>query len=499
MRARQIGLQILTVLSATVLLASCGGGDSASPAPAPASGPSPPGSTSPAPAPGVDTQAPTVTLTGPAAFATDLLATLNVSATATDDVGVTGVEFQIDGVQIGGTLTSPPFAASVDTTAYASGQHVLRVRASDAAGNVSAWASATVQFGGSRTQPAGFSRTTWVTGFGAPTAIAQAPDGRIFLAEQGGALRVVDTAGTLLSTAAIQLTVDSTSERGLIGVAVDPDFTNNGYIYLHYTTPVGGSHGRVSRFTLVPPASNTVSVGSEVILAELPTLSGPGNHNGGAIHFGADGKLYVAVGDDATGANSQSTTTRLGKMLRINADGTIPTDNPFYATLSGDNRSIWATGLRNPFTFAVQPVTGKIYINDVGQGAWEEIDLGAAGANYGWPSTEGPTNAAGVTAPLFAYGHSAASPAGSGPGGFFTGQAIIGGAFYPDSGPFPAIYRGSYFFADLGTGFVARYDSANNAAYTFGDVGDAPVGMLVGTDGALYVLTLNSIVRFSAP
>jgi len=140
-----------------------------------------------------------------------------------------------------------------------------------------------------------------------------------------------------------------------------------------------------------------------------------------------------------------------------------------------------------------------MYINDVGQSDWEEINLGARNANYGWPQTEGPTTAAGVTAPLFAYGHAATSPAGSGAGGFFFGQAIIGGAFYPDSGPFPAIYRGSYFFADLGTEFVARYDRANNAAYSFGVVGDSPVGMLVGNDGALYVLTSTAIVRFSSP
>ncbi len=475
---KHTALRALAVLSATVFLASCGGGDSASP--------------------GTATQAPGVTLTSPANLATGLSGTLALSATATDNVGVAGVEFQVDGAPIGNILTAPPFSASLDSTAYASGQHVVRVRASDAAGNASAWSSATVQFGGTRTEPAGFTRTTWVTGLTGATAIAQAPDGRMFVTEQGGALRVLDAAGTLLSTAALQLNVDSDGERGLLGVAVDPDFSSNGYVYLYYTTPVGFTHNRISRFTLVPPSSNVVSVGSEVILAELPAL-GANNHNGGALHFGTDGKLYVGVGDNGNGANAQDNGTQLGKMLRLNTDGTIPSDNPFFATLTGDNRSIWATGLRNPFTFAVQPVTGTIYINDVGENTWEEIDLGAAGANYGWPATEGPTSAAGVTAPLFAYKHSAASPPGSGSGGFFTGHAIIGGAFYPDSGPFPATYRGSYFFADLSTAFVARYDSANNAAYAFGSVGDTPVGMLVGADGALYVLTLDSIVRFSSP
>src|SRR5207237_6516476 len=115
-------------------------------------------------------------------------------------------------------------------------------------------------------------------------------------------------------------------------------------------------------------------------------------------------------------------------------------------TLGVQRCAIWARGLRNPFTFAVQPGTGRIHINDVGQITWEEIDLGVAGANYGWPGSEGPDNlASGFTAPLFAYKHSNASPAGSGPGGFFTGFAIAGGAFYPDSGNFPAAYRSSYF------------------------------------------------------
>ena len=232
----------------------------------------------------------------------------------------------------------------------------------------------------------------------------------------------------------------------------------------------------------------------------MPNLSTATNHNGGAIHFGIDGKLYVGVGDNANRAQAPDLTKVFGKLLRFNDDGTVPTDNPFYASSTGQAPAVWASGLRNPFTFAVQPGTGRIHINDVGESTWEEVDLGAAGANYGWPTSEGPDGlATGLTAPLFTYKHSAATPAGSGAGGFFTGFAIAGGSFYPTSGPFPGAYQGNYFFADFVSHFIARLDLANNATYAFGSVTGNPVDMVTGSDGALYVLTRDSVVRFSAP
>lgn len=480
---------IAALTAAVVLtLGSCGGGGGDA------------GST-----PGNDTTAPVVTLTSPANFAAGLVGTVNLSASATDNIGVTSVEMQVDGVPVGGTLVNAPYTVPLDTTAYASGQHVVRVRGRDAAGNTSDWASATVQFGGSRTQPAGFTRNdAWSSGLSSATAFAQAPDGRWFVAEQGGTLRIVNSGGGApLATAFITLTVDSTQERGLIGVTLHPDFATNRYVYLYYTTTEGGVHNRITRYTANPTNPNIVSAGSGIPIADLPLL-GATNHNGGAMHFGADGKLYVGVGENAVPANAQDLNTPLGKMLRFNDDGSIPTDNPFFASRTGLARAIWAYGLRNPYTFAVQPGTGRIHINDVGAGTWEEIDLGAAGANYGWPSSEGPDNVgAGITGPLFAYKHSATAPPGTGPGGFFTGCAIAGGAFYPNSGgtsPFPAAYRGSYFFADYCSQWIGRIDMANgNAAYAFGAVGGAPVDMRVGIDGALYVLTRSGISRFSAP
>ena len=450
-------------------------------------------------APSGDAQAPVVTLTAPANLATGLSGILAVTATASDNVGVTGVEFQVDGSQVGATLAAAPFAVNVDSSAYASGQHVVRARAFDAAGNTSAWATATVEFDGSRAAPAGFTRDeSWITGLADATAIAQAPDGRFFVAQQGGALRVVK-AGVLLATPFIQLTVDPAGERGLIGVTLHPDFASNGWVYLHYTTPENGAHNRISRFTASSANPDVVSVGSELRIADLPALSSATNHNGGAMHFGIDGKLYVGVGDNADSSNAPLLTSVFGKMLRLNDDGTIPTDNPFFATQAGQNRAIWAYGLRNPYTFAIQPGTGRMHINDVGQDTWEEINLGVQGANYGWPGTEGPTTASGVTAPLFAYKHSDASPRGSGPGGFFVGFASAGGSFYPNAAPFPPAYRDSYYFADYVGQFVARFDWVNNASYAFGRVSGTPVDLMTGNDGALYVLTRDTIVRFSSP
>ncbi|HEY2187063.1 MAG TPA: PQQ-dependent sugar dehydrogenase [Caldimonas sp.] len=465
-----------------VLLAACGGGGSAS---------GPAGTKAP------DIVAPTVTLTAPAPLASGLTGTITISATASDDVAVTSVEFQLDGVAIGSAATSAPYATTLDTSAVPSGQHVVRARASDAAGNVSAWSSATVSSGGAVTQPAGFTRNeSWVTGLANATAFAQAPDGRLFVAEQEGVLRVVKN-GALLATPFVSIAVDSSGERGLIGVALSPNFATNGFVYVYSTRSAGGAHNRISRFTA---AGDVAAAGSELTLVDLPNLSTATNHNGGGMHFGNDGKLYVGVGENANPPQSQDLSVPFGKLLRFNEDGTIPADNPFFVTQSGVARAIWAYGLRNPYTFAIEPGTGRIFINDVGQSTWEEIDVGSAGANYGWPNSEGPDNVgAGITGPLFTYKHSAASPPGSGPGGFFVGFAIAGGAFYPATGPFPAGYRDQYYFADYVSQWVGRYDIANDAAYAFAALSGSPVDMLAGSDGALYVLTRDNVTRISSP
>lgn len=235
-------------------------------------------------------------IVAPARFASGLTGVLTVTADAADNAGLTMIEIQVDGQPVGGIGSDTSHSVDVDTNAYASGQHILRARASDAAGNPSAWVTATVSFGGNRTQPAGFTLDeTWITGLPSGTAFAQTPDGRLLVALKGGAVRVVKN-GVLLPDPMLSVTaVDESGERGLIGVAVHPDFANNGWVYVHHTTTENGAHNRITRFT----ASGDVA-DNPTVLVDLPALSVATVHNGGGIQFGSDGKLYVAVGDSAT-------------------------------------------------------------------------------------------------------------------------------------------------------------------------------------------------------
>lgn len=331
------------------------------------------------------------------------------------------------------------------------------------------------------------------------TAMAFAPDGRLFVCQQNGALRVIDRAGNLLPTPFVTLTVDSNGERGLLGVAFDPAFATNHYIYVYHTVPSGPGvsvHNRIGRFV----ANGDVASGLEQVLVDLDNLSSATNHNGGAIHFGSDGKLYAAVGENANGANSQSLSNRLGKILRYNPDGTIitgpganPTTFPGIAgSTSGANLAIWAVGLRNPFTFAFQPGTTRMYINDVGSndpgangnGAQEEVNDGIVGSNYAWPNDEGPASPpnANYRDPLIYYPHTGATTA--------SGCAIVGAAFYkPDILQFPASYIGKYFYGDLCNHWIRYLDPSNNSSTLFASgISGSLVDIHVGPDGALYYL-----------
>ena len=289
------------------------------------------------------------------------------------------------------------------------------------------------------TLPAGFTETTVVSGLSAPTAMEFAPDGRLFVLEQGGNVKLVHNDGTTWT--ALHLNTDSAGERGVLGIAFDPNFSSNHYVYLYYTNPnpgaapwATGEHNQISRFTVDDSNPQQPVFTNEAPILDLNNLSSATNHNGGAIHFGSDGMLYADAGDNVQtftqGGNtyrvSQTLSDLLGKQLRIDVsqfnqgvatrDDTtvghlIPANNPFVGTASGINQLIYVLGLRNPYTFAVQPGTGTIFINDVGENTWEEIDRSIAGGNYGWSggNTDGfgqtPPGPGTYQDPILAYNH----------------------------------------------------------------------------------------------
>lgn len=328
--------------------------------------------------------------------------------------------------------------------------------------------------------PAGFARVLVADNITTPTAIAFLPDGRIFVCEQTGAVRVIKD-GALLAEPFLKVSVSSTGERGLLGIAIDPDFETNGYVYVYYTVATAPLHNRISRFT----ADGDVAVpGSETLVLRLDNLSTATNHNGGAMHFGLDGKLYVAIGENAHRENAQNLDTYLGKFLRINSDGSVPDGNPFTDG-SAQKQRLWAYGLRNPYTFTIHPESGRIMLNDVGQNTWEEInDATTAGQNFGWPDEEGMPGAPGTSPPLLVYMH------GSGDG---KGCAITGGTFFsPATTGYPGTYYGKYFYQDYCNGWINYMDPDQEApkANPFAtNLGNLCLALTTGPDGNLYYLS----------
>jgi glucose/arabinose dehydrogenase len=329
--------------------------------------------------------------------------------------------------------------------------------------------------------PTGFSQVQVANGLTNPTFISFSPDGRIFVSEQGGSLRIIKN-GSLLPTPFLTLTVNSSGERGLLGVAFDPDFNSNHFLYVYYTATTPVIHNRISRFTA---NGDLVVAGSEVPVLDLDPLVAT-NHNGGGMAFGPDGKLYVGVGENANGANAQNLDTYLGKILRINSDGSVPAGNPF-TTGSSQRQRIWAYGLRNPFTLSFDPLTGKLYVNDVGQSTWEEINEATTGGNnYGWPAAEGTSGNPAFTNPIHSYMHT---------GGAETGCAITGGTFFnPGTTNYPASYMGNYFYIDLCSNwmYMLSFPGGIATASNFATgIAGSPVSLVTGIDGNLYFISRN--------
>ncbi|MGH7149312.1 MAG: PQQ-dependent sugar dehydrogenase, partial [Planctomycetota bacterium] len=336
--------------------------------------------------------------------------------------------------------------------------------------------------------PPGFQKATIATGLVEPTAIAFAPDGRLFVAERAGAIRVVE-GGDLLPQPLIQVPASTgVGERGLLGLALDPGFAANGWLYAYYTTTE--PRNRVGRFTVV---GNAASPASEFLVWQNPGLSAV-FHQGGGIGFGPDGNLFIGAGDQFFTPNAQVLFTQHGKILRVTAAGAIPPDNPF-TQVAGAEGAIWAYGLRNPFRFSFDPLTGQMWIGDIGGNtptSWEELDPGVAGANYGWPAQEGGAcyipSCAAATLPSHSYRHDDGAYSSIPQGCIVVGPVYRAGAFPPE-------YEGNLFVGDYANGWIRRVvfgpggsvvaDPVFEAAPDAGTV----VDLAVGPDGSLVYVT----------
>ena len=337
--------------------------------------------------------------------------------------------------------------------------------------------------------------------FVAPVFLAGLPGTtQAAVVEQGGKIHRFDVDAQVMSTV-VMLDISSqvlfSGEQGLLGLAFHPDFTNNGFFYVHYSAS-NPRRSVLSRFTY-NNQTGLASAGSELILLEV---SQPfTNHNGGALAFGPDDRLYLAFGDGGGSGdpddNAQDRGNLYGTILRINVDAgspyDIPPDNPFFGE-AGVREEIWAYGLRNPFRFSFDRQTGTLWAGDVGQNALEEIDIIQAGGNYGWRVFEGtqpfdssqntPPNAT-LTAPIFEYDHS-------------LGSAVIGGYVY--RGAASSILWGTYIYGDFGSGRI--WSLEYNGAQVVSNREIANVASLTsfGEDnsGELYAVSGNGdIFRFS--
>ena len=334
-------------------------------------------------------------------------------------------------------------------------------------------------------------------GFSQPLFVTTAPgDDRLFVVEKGGAIKILEEDGTVRGTPFLKVSPSTGSEQGLLGLAFHPEYDTNRRLFINYTIGSGAGETRVDEYAADDPATRRAFVRNTITIKQPAA-----NHNGGMLAFGPDGYLHIGMGDGGGSndqfGNGQKPSTLLGSMLRLDVDGGTP-----YAAVPGnyDGTSgaseVWASGLRNPWRFSFDRLTGDLYIGDVGQNTWEEIDVVGSDVvrpNFGWNTMEGfhcfsPSsgcNMTGLTLPVVEYDHG-------------VGNSITGGYVYRGT----AIdgLQGTYFYGDFGSGVIRSFRSAGGKATDQRDWTSTlgPVVALASfgedADGELYLVSLAGTV-----
>ncbi|HXJ61212.1 MAG TPA: LamG-like jellyroll fold domain-containing protein [Verrucomicrobiae bacterium] len=353
-----------------------------------------------------------------------------------------------------------------------------------------------------------------------PVGVAWAPDGRMFIWQKNGVVRVLKN-GSLLSTPFLDFSskINTFNDNGMFCVAFDPNFTSNRYLYLTYVYEPGSdpndNRSRMARLVRVTASATNpdqMAAGSELTLLDnLPVDFG--THSLGTIRFAPDGKFFVGNGDgaspsslDANAWGAQDLNNVRGKIFRLTRDGKAPGDNPFDDGTDSVRSKVWCYGVRNPYRFSLHPTMLVPYFADVGWNDWEEIDRGVRGGNFGWPCYEGSraqsgyqgylSQCAGVSGvtPIYEYAHGS------------QGTCIVGGDFYTGT-QYPDAYRGNYFFGDYSGNFIRRLvlNASGSVASvaTFATDAGAPTCIEQGPDGLLYLASFArgqiKRIRFNGP
>ena len=374
-------------------------------------------------------------------------------------------------------------ANSFDLFGLAAGSHQVRLALVDASNAELAGSSTMHNFTVQQPPSGDLQLESVISGLNFPVGLSLAPDGRVFYSERlTGAIRIINPGWNLDPTPFCQVSVAVNGEQGLLGLTLDPNFSSNGFVYVYYTVS-GATMNRVSRFT------KSGGVCSEaIILDNLPASS---IHNGGIIRFGPDGKLYVVIGDTSFASNAQDLTSLAGKILRVNADGSAPSDNPFISNPNSNAHKVFSYGHRNSYGFTFHPQTNALWESENGPADNDEVNRIVAGSNYGWPIVGGIANNPTYKNPIVAF-NPVIAPTG-----------IIG--IPMNSSIYPPAYRNNLLMAAWNDGTIRLVipnatdpdlPGTSSVAYTGGQGG--LLSLMLGSDGFVYVSNGSGIFRVIA-